>query len=161
MGLEAWLKGFKELHERARKGGLEGRELAQYQAGRDELARALLAAQHVALQPGQKPRRTLRVARALQADLAFHDGQVRAMTLDLSARGFSALLERPPRVGDELDVSLRVPGGEPLRGRARVQEVRPLQGNARIGFELIGLSDREGERLELFVFDAVLSRLQG
>ncbi len=161
MGLAAWLKGFRELHERAKRGVLEPGEVATYQAGRDELARALLAAQHVALQPGQRPRRALRVARALQADLTFHDGNLRALTLDLSAGGFAALIERPPRVDDELEVALRIPGGEPLRCRARIQEVRPQQGVSRVGFELAGLSEADAERLEIFVFDAVLARLQG
>ena len=60
-----------------------------------------------------------------------------------------------------LEVALRIPGGEPLRGRARVQEVRPQLGVARVGFELLGLAEAELERLEVFVFDAVLGRLQG
>jgi hypothetical protein len=160
MSLAAWLKGFRALHARAKSGALADRELEGYLAARDELARALLAAQRLSLQPGQKPRRHLRVNRALQADLEFHDGNVRALTLDLSAGGFSALLAKPPRPGDEVRVSLRVPGGEPLRAEARVLDVRPQVGNSRVAFQLVGVADADVERLERFVFDAVLEVLQ-
>ena len=161
MGLADWLRSFRELHEKAKRGGLHGHDLALYQGGREELARALLAAQRIALLPGQKPRRALRVARALQADLEFADGNVRALTLDLSSHGFSVLVERPPRVGEQVRVALRIPGGEPLCAAARVQEVRLQAGNARVSFEMTDLSEAALERLELFVFDAVLTQLQG
>jgi PilZ domain len=161
MALSEWLKGFRALHEKAKQGALTGRDLTHYQAARDELARALLAAQHVALQPGRRPRRMLRIARALQADLEFHDGNERAMTLDVSPGGFSALLSRPPRVDDEVKVSLRIPGGEPLRSIARVLEVKQQVGNVRACFAFAGLAESEVDRLETFVFDAVLAQLQG
>ena len=161
MGLSEWLKGFRDLHGKAKAGALTGSDLTHYQAARDELARALLAAQHVALHAGQRPRRVLRVARALQADLEFHDGSERAMTLDVSPGGFSALLARPPRVGDELKASLRIPGGEPLRANARVLEVKQQIGNVRACFAFVDVEEAEVERLEMFVFDAVLAQLQG
>lgn len=160
MGLAEWLNGFRELHEEAKKGGLSGRELTDYYAARDELARALLAAQRIALKPDQRPRRVLRVARALQADLEFHDGAARAMTLDVSAGGFGVLLAKPPRMGDEVKVSLRIPGGESIRGNAHVVEVRRQAGNAYACFEFVELDAAEAERLESFVFDAVLDRLR-
>jgi hypothetical protein len=161
MGLSDWLKNFRELHERARRTELPERDLKTYHAAREELARALLTAQHVALQPGQKHRRVLRVARALQADLEFSDGTVRTLTLDLSSGGFAALLARPPRVDEEAKVSLRIPGGEPLKGEARVSEVKQQAGSTRVGFEFFGMDERETERLEMFVFDVVLQQLAG
>ena len=65
MGQAEWVKAFRDLHERAKRGALDGRDRSDYLAARDELARVLLATQRVALQPGQRPRRALRVARAL------------------------------------------------------------------------------------------------
>ncbi len=160
MSLGEWLKGFRDLHEKAKQGTLAARDLTGYHAARDELARALLAAQHLTLRPGQRPRRVLRVARALQADIEFHDGSERAMTLDVSAGGFSALLARPPKLDDEVKVALRVPGGEPLRTVARVLEVKQQVGNARACFTFVGLDEADTERLEVFVFDAALAQLQ-
>jgi len=160
MGLGEWLIGFRALHAKAKQGALAGRDLAGYQAAREELARALLSAQRVTLQPGQHARRTLRVSRALQADLEFHDGGVRAMTLDVSAGGFAALLARAPRVDEEVEVSLRIPEREPLCARARVVEVKQQVGTVRASFEYVGLDADDAERLETFIFDAVLAQMQ-
>jgi len=161
MGFADWLREFRLLHEKAKQGELRGGDLAAYRTGRDELARALLAAQRMALPAGLRPRQALRVARALQADLQFIDGDVRAMTVDVSAGGFAALMAKAPKVGEELKVALRMPGGEPLRSDARVIEVRPQVGNARASFQLLELEEADAERLELLVFDAVLAQLQG
>jgi hypothetical protein len=160
MTLAEWLTGFRRLHETARKGTLSERDRATYLAARNELAQALLATQRISLQPGQVPRRALRVPCALQVDLEFHDGSERAITRDVSAAGFAALLSRPPAVHDEVKVALRIPGGEPLRGQARVIEVKRQTGNAHACFEFIGLDRSEADHLESFVFDAVLERLK-
>lgn len=160
MALAEWVKGFRTQHEKAKRGALAGRELSDYLASRDELARALLAAQHVSVPPGQRPRRSLRVARALQADLDFAVRAVRAMTVDVSAAGFGALLPTPPRVGDEARVTLKLPGQDPLRATVRVAEAKPLPGSARAAFHFVALSEDELERLEQFVFDAVLAQLE-
>lgn len=157
--LAQWLLEFRGLHEKARQGRLRDAEAVRYVAARDELARALLAAQRLALKPGETPRRALRVARALQADLDLPTSRVRAPTLDLSTGGFSCLLARAPPLGDELGFTLRIPGAEPLSGRARVQDVRPREGNVRVSFMFTALPDAERERMELLVFDTVLAQL--
>jgi len=160
MSFADWLRQFRALHEKAKQGTLRGAELTAYRAGREELARAFLVAQRLTLPAGVRPRQALRVPRALQADLAFVDGNLRAMTLDVSTAGFGALLAKPPKVGEELEVTLRIPGGEPLRAAARVVDVKSQVGNARASFQLVGLEEADAERLELLVFDAVLAQLQ-
>jgi hypothetical protein len=157
--LARWLLDFRALHERAKKDQLGAAELARYRQGRDELARALLAAQRLSVKPGETPRRTLRVARALQADLDLLTSRVRAMTIDVSAGGFSCLLTRAPPMGDELGFTLRLPGAEPLSGKARVQDVKAREGNVRVAFMFVGLTEAEIERVETFVFDTALSQL--
>jgi hypothetical protein len=160
MALVGWIEAFRDMHEKAKRGALAGRELSDYLSSRDELARALLAAQRVTIPSGLKPRRALRVARALQADLDFAVKAVRATTLDVSAAGFAALLPAPPRVGDEARVALRLPGGEVFKATARVAEAKALPGSARVAFTFVALRDEELERLERFVFDAVLAHMQ-
>ena len=160
MSLSNWLDHFRTLHGKARAGALGPGELAEYHAARDELARALLAAQRLNVPPGLTPRRSLRVARALQADLEFDDGTVRALTLDVSAGGFATRLARPPRPGEEPLVSLRIPGGEPARARAKVLDAKAEAGTARVSFQLVDAPPDVVERLEQFVFDAVLDQLQ-
>ena len=157
--LAAWLTAFRALHEKARKGALVGVERDDYQAGRDELARALLAAQRLTVAPGQPPRQTIRVARALQLDLDLLTSRERAVTLDLSTGGFSCLLAKAPPLGDEARFTLRLPGADTLSGTARVTDARPNAGNTRVSFQMIGLSTEERERVALFVFDTLLAQL--
>lgn len=159
MGLAEWLAAFRQLHERARRGALSPRDQALYRAGRDELARAMLAAQHLTLRPGETARRALRVARALQVDLDFAVAHERAVTLDLCAGGFSCLLSKAPTLGEEVKFRLRMPAAEPLSGRARINDVKPHAGNVRVSFTFIGLDEAHKEQLERFVFDAVLAAL--
>ncbi len=159
MTLGDWLASFRQLHERARRGQLSPREHAVYRAGRDELARAMVAAQRLALKPGETPRRALRVARALQVDLEFATSRERAITLDLCTGGFSCLLSGAPSLGEEARFELRVPASEPLRGRARVGDVKARAGNVRVALTFVGLDDTDRERLETFIFDTVLGAL--
>jgi hypothetical protein len=157
--LGQWLLDFKLLHDKARKGQLREPDATRYRSGRDELARALLSAQRLQLKPGETPRRALRVARALQADLDVATGRQRALTIDISTGGFSCLLSRAPPLGDELGFTLRLPGAEPLSGKVRVQDARPREGNVRVAFMFANLSEADHERMELFVFDTVLAQL--
>jgi hypothetical protein len=160
-GLTQWLLEFRKLHEKARRGQLSERELQVYRGGREELARALLAAQRLTLRPGETPRRALRVGRALQVDIDLVTSRERAVTIDLSTGGFSCLLAKGPPVGDEVGFSLRLPASDPLAGRARVTDVRVLPGNVRVSFQFVNQEDADRERLELFVFDTVLAQLSG
>lgn len=159
--LADWLAAFRELHARAGAGTLAPGDQAAYRAGRDELARALLAAQHVALKPGETPRQALRVARALQVDLDLATSRQRAVTADLSSGGFSCLLARAPGLGEDVGYALRIPGGQPLAGRARIADVKAQAGNVRVAFQFVGLAAADAERLERFVFDTVLAQLAG
>ncbi len=158
-GLAQWLLEFRQLHEKARRSQLSEREQQVYRSGRDELARALLAAQRLTLRPGETPRRALRVGRALQVDLDLLTSRERAVTIDLSTGGFSCLLAKAPPVGDEVGFSLRLPASDPLAGRARVTDVKVLPGNVRVSFQFANASESDRERLELFVFDTVLAQL--
>lgn len=160
MSFAEWLKLFRKLHEEAKRGQLQGSSLAEYLEARNELARALLAAQHVALEPGLQPRQHLRAARAMQADLTFFDGTLRVVSRSFSSGGFAAALPKAQRPGEEVKVSLRLPGGEVLQAEARVVESKAQAGNAHVSFKFVGLPAADAERLEMLVFDAVLEQLQ-
>lgn len=154
-----WLLDFRLLHEQARRGQLKEGDAVRYRTGRDELARALLSAQRVQVRPGETPRRALRVARALQADLDLPTARLRALTVDISTGGFACLLPRAPPLGDELGFTLRLPGADPISGKARVQDVKPREGSVRVSLMFTTLSEAERERMELFVFDTVLAQI--
>jgi hypothetical protein len=159
MSLTDWLQEFRRVHLEAKRGALAGESLQAYREARNELARALLAAQHVTLEPGQQPRRSLRAARAIQADLAFFDGTLRVATRTISSGGFAAVLAKGPKVNEEVQVILRLPGGEPLQSLARVIESKQQAGNAQVSFVWVGMSEPDAERLEMLVFDTVLEQL--
>ena len=159
-GLSGWLRDFRELHERARKGALPLGELATYEASRDELSRAMLAAQKLTLKPGETARRALRVSRALQVDIEVGGTSQRAVTLDISTGGFATMLALPPGLGDLMQVTLRLPGAELLACQARIVEVRPLTGSTRVAARFVDLPKSSLERLEFLIIDTVLTMMQ-
>lgn len=160
MSLKDWLVRFKAQHEQARAGSLSADGLADYRAGRDELARALLGAQAASLKPGEVPRQALRVARALQVDLEWSVDRVRAVTQEISVGGFSALLAKAPPTDEEIKARIRLPGAEPLGLRARVVNSLVQPGAVRVSFAFQGLGPAERELVEFAVFDWVLQNIQ-
>jgi hypothetical protein len=160
MSLKDWLVQFKAQHEQARAGKLSGDGLAAYRAGRDEMARALLGAQVAALKSGEVPRQALRVARALQADLEWSVSKVRAVTQDISAGGFSALLAKAPPNDEDVKVELRLPGSEMLAARVRVVGAIVQPAAVRVAFAFTGLGPAERDRMEFLVFDTVLQQIK-
>jgi hypothetical protein len=156
--LREWIERFRALHEKARHARLKGKELAAYREARHDLAALLLAAQRLSISPGESARGTLRVARPLLLDLAFAPRPVGAMTLDISAGGFSSLLHSAPRVGETLDFSLTL-GDGPLRGRARITNVLDQGVSYRVSFSFERLSTVDAERIESEVLGAALEQL--
>lgn len=158
MGMKEWLATFRELHKRAKDGKLTTSEEQRYAEGRDDLARALLAAQRVMVPPDVLPRHHLRVSRAIQATLTVGSDTVKTSTLDLSVGGFSCLLGTRP-AKSEGKVSLRVPGQDPLECKVTLVNSRTQPGTVRASFNFVDLTEPDAKRLETFVFDTVLSQL--
>jgi hypothetical protein len=161
MALADWLRVFRTVHDKAKAGGLAPKDLEDYRAGCDELARALMAAQRLPLRPGEPPRHQLRVARALQVDLETPLSRVRAMTVDVSVAGFSVLAAKAPPAGEEQTATVRVPGGEPVVATVVPAELKQQPGTVRVSFTFKKLADAERQRLELLVIDTALSQLAG
>jgi hypothetical protein len=159
--LSEWLSSFRSLHEKARRRALGPGEEHTYKVGRDELARALLAAQRLQVKSGQTARQTLRVARALQIEVDLLTSREKTVTVDLSTGGFSTLLAKAPPLGDVVGISLRLPATEPLVCKARITDVKPMPGHVRVAGQFTDLSAEERERLEVFIFDCVLAQLSG
>jgi c-di-GMP-binding flagellar brake protein YcgR len=120
----------------------------------------MLAAQRLSLRPGMTPRRMVRVARALQVEIEIEGQKIRSFTLDFSTGGFSTTLPRPPSIGTDMTASLRLPAEAPVLCRARVTDVRAIGDHHRVSARFLDLTAEDRERLELFVFDAVLAQLR-
>jgi hypothetical protein len=159
MDLAHWLTAFKVLHEKARRGALGMPEAREYRARRAELTRALLTAQDLTRQPGQSPRRSLRVARALQVELEGAGRKDRITTFDVSTGGFSAPMASAPRPGDVIAATLHLPGVEPLATSVKVVGTRAQAGSLRVSFAFGEMEGAAAERLEFAIFDMVLAQL--
>ncbi len=159
MSLGDWLRLFRTLHEKAKKGGLSAEDAEAYRGGCDELARALMAAQRLAAKPGEAPRHALRVARAVQVDLETPISHVRSLTVDLGGTGVSGLLAKLPPAGEEHTATLKLPDRPPLVTPVLPAETRPQTGSIRASFTFKKLSDADRAALELLVIDIALSQL--
>ncbi len=158
MDLTAWLAAFGKLHERARQGGLSAAEERQYAAGREELARAMVAAQKIPLPPGETARDGYKAARALPIDLDLSAGRVRALTLEFSRRGFATLLEKPPPVTEAVGFVLRAPGSDPITGRCRLVETVHRGNSQWSRFAFKDLPPEAAEKMEMLVIDSLLAQ---
>jgi hypothetical protein len=159
MRLSEWLAAFRNLHKKAHENALDEAQRALYLAHRDELARAMMAAQRLTLPPGRPPRQELRIARALQLDLTIAPDTVRLVTLDVGSGGFAALVDRKLNVGEVVDFALRLPNQNPAAGKARVVDLKAQNGRIRGAFAFTQVPESDRERIEMFVFDATLDVL--
>jgi hypothetical protein len=157
--LEKWLAEFRQCHASARDGQLEPEECHWYETARRELARLLLNAQQISREFGHTARQAIRIAWALQVELTLDDQAVRAVTLDISTGGFSALLGSAPAEGDAIDFSLRLPRTQPIAGTARVVAAVEKTSHVRVSFAFAAIAAHDREKLEMFLFDKVLSHL--
>ncbi len=159
MSLALFLARFRDLHDKDGAGTLAGPERQEYRRARDELAQALVAAQRIALKPGEVARESLRVARAVQVDLEWPNGRARAATLDLSVGGFATLMAKAPSQKDVVKCSLRLPGGAKVEAEARVAGILVQPTAVRVSYTFDGLSQEDRDSLERLVFDTVLEQL--
>jgi hypothetical protein len=159
MDLGEWLREFRVLHDRARRWDLAGDDRSAYLGARDELARALMAAQRLPVSPGSTPRQALSVARGLQVDLDTPLENHRVMTLTISASGFSALLAKAPRSDDAMKCSIRLPGGERIETTAKPVGTKQRVGSATVSFAFGTMAEGDRERIEMIVFDSAREQL--
>ncbi len=92
-------------------------------------------------------------------DLEAPDSQIRAVTSTISVGGFSILLAKGPPPGEEMKCSLRLPGKDRIVATVVPVGAKPQGENVSASFIFKKLSDSDRERLELLIFDTVLSQL--
>jgi hypothetical protein len=160
MELKQWIDEFSRLHSSARKGNLSEAEKRTYLDRREELARALVTAQQLTLQPGQTPRQALRVSKALQIDLELPSGRQRVTTQNLSTGGFGAIVGQLPPSNQSISFSLKQPAGDPIVGRCRVREAQARIGSSLVSFVFEDLAEDARDRIEMTIFDAVMEQFQ-
>jgi hypothetical protein len=160
MSANAWFNEFRYLHEKAKKKDLNESEKKLYLEAREQFARALTAAQGLTLKPGESARQTFRVAQAMQVELSFASGSVRAVTQDISRGGLSVTIAQNPDPKELVGFTLKMPGGvDPILGRAKAVSAKKQPGNYRVSFAFETMSEADQERLELVMFDSALARI--
>jgi len=162
MSTFAFIKRFRDLHDKAKKGTLQEPERAEYVIARNELGRLLLVAQHVN-HSGETLRNRLRVAQLIKVELDLGVGApLKTSTIDLAAGGFAVLLPGGHAVGTVVGFKLFLPSftgsPRPVDGKARVASSRPQTGGFRVSFSFVELSPADREHLEVVIIDSVLAR---
>jgi hypothetical protein len=153
-----WLAGFRELHAKHKQTPLADADLRRYHNMREELARSLVAAQGLTVPEGQNARRYFRVAQVLPLEL---NNLHKSVTRDISRIGFSAVVQGTFKEGERLSFIITLARGvEAATGSAHVVTSVRQQGSSRVSFAIDHLDDAAAERLEVALFDAVLSRLK-
>jgi hypothetical protein len=152
---------FRTLHAYAKAATLTAAERQLYETGKRELVQIFVAAQRLALRPGETARRTLRIPLVLPVRLEFPAWQESAATTDLSCAGFGARLKRTVPIGTAARFSMILPGMKALTGLATVLWIGRQVGDtgARASFLFDDLSEPNRYRLEIVIFDDVLSIL--
>jgi PilZ domain len=154
-----WLHEFRRLHEKARQRGLTPGESADYFAAREAVLSAVTAAQNAELRLELRTRRVMRVGRALQVDVEAPGWSESAVTLDIGAGGFAALLGTPPPPDQPIRASVRLGTERRVIATARVVDVRRRRGSARVSFAFLDLDAAARSELEGYLLDDVLSHL--
>jgi hypothetical protein len=105
---------------------------------------------------GEFSRKHFRVAQMYRLEIA---NTYQTMTKYVSLRGFQASLQAQLRVGMEVDFVLHVMRDlDAIFGKAKVVSATK-QGAWLISFSIEHMSEQAAERLEVALFDAVLSRI--
>lgn len=153
-----WLAGFKELHIRARNGSLTANEREQYDEMRGQIALSVAKSRGQSIPSGTEPRKCFQVSQVFAVEL---DHLYKGMTREISLSAFTVRLQAPFKQGQHVAFSLSLHRNEePLIGHARVTNVgAPGDGGIVYHFAIDPLNSLAEERLELALFDAVLSRL--
>jgi hypothetical protein len=158
--LKRWLAAFCDLHELYGRGTTAFAEERWYRHARGELAHLLLRAQAVGLRPGLVPRKSLRVAAALEVTLHLVDGDRQAVTEDISSAGLCLVVEDASPIPLEVRLTIRLDDYTAIDARATRVSLVPRGGALRIGFRFEGVAPEETDRIETRVFDCVVATLK-
>lgn len=157
MDAAVWLKGFRLTHEKARLGQLSPDEHERYLGMREELARSAVVSQGAKVPSGKSARESFSVPQVFQVEIS---NLYKTVTREISRSRFVATLSQNFSKGDPVSFSLSLGRTqEPITGQATVVESLRQAGASRTTFEFGQMTPENAERLELALFDALLSRI--
>jgi hypothetical protein len=159
MDRNEWLGKLELLHAKARGSeDLEPAERAWYREARDLLMRGAVERYNAWLAEGERARRAVRIERALPVVLEAKGTSHRAVTMDLGAGGFAAILDQEPPAGAVFTAHLALPDGD-LVARVIASPAATRSAVHRVSFALDPEAHEARERMEDFLLDELLPRL--
>jgi hypothetical protein len=158
--LKQWLDAFFDLHALYQQGTIGFAERNWYRQARDELAQLLLRAQGIGLRPGLIARQSLRVAAAMEVTVRLDDGDLRAVTEDISVAGLSLISESGSPIPPDVRLTIHLDDWTEVTTRARRMNVVTRATGIRIGFHFEEISRDDADLIETKVFDAVVCTLK-
>jgi hypothetical protein len=153
---DEWLQRFLVDHDLACKHKLPPAERNAYERDCRDLSVALLAAQQMIHADSGATRRVLRIRWAMQVVMTAPGKLVRAVTRDISAGGFSALVGEELTQGEAVTCTLRVPSSGSVSSGARVLAVSREVTHFRICFAFVDLAGESRKILDGFILDRVM-----
>lgn len=155
--LGEWVKTFRGMHERSKRGRLSAPARDVYLVRGEELARAAIAIQ--GLGALRDRRHDFRVARALRVTLTLGTRTVRATTLNISGGGFACQVATAPRATRPVRFGLALPGASRVTGECTLVRSIPMRIGFRASFAFDDLERYGAEALSSFLLEAVLDAL--
>jgi c-di-GMP-binding flagellar brake protein YcgR len=146
------------MHERKKQGSLSASEQQTYADLQEAFARAVLAVQGLTC-VSASARQTFRVAVMLRIEIMSAGRVWKVATIDLSAGGFSAVLDHKPDRNRKFDFAVVLRKEDVLRGSARVVGARDDGSGSRVSFAFEALDAADQTKLEDFLYDSALARL--
>jgi hypothetical protein len=125
---------------------------------REELARSLVSSQGLTISEGQNARKVFSVAQVYSVEI---NNLYKGLTKDISRSGFTTTIPSSMKEGAPIAFSFTLKRGEDaVTGQGKVVTALKQQSNTRISCSIDTISEANAERLEMALFDAVLSRLK-
>jgi hypothetical protein len=153
---DGFVARFQALHEKAKRGERTAEERAAYEEACGELAQALVQGEGRTLGPGQTWRSALVVVRALLAEVQLPAGKkLRTVTTEISLERVCVVAASSVALGAVVSVRLLAAPGVWIEAPARVVSTLEIPPRLTLAFD--GLSSAGRERLEIVLFDTVLS----
>ncbi len=163
MPLEVVVAQLKHLHATHKGLPLSGGDRARYEQLRNDLARAFVSAQKVAVRTGQTAWQAASVPCAVKLTVTVAKAMHRTLTIDLSPNGLSGLVGTRIDTGTPCEFSLELPNAMPIRGSAHAVSAAPYGSGSStyrlvLTFDRVSASDRS--RLEILLLDRLFSTMK-
>jgi hypothetical protein len=152
----AWLANFQSLHEQMKAGRLTDEQTKKYVSMREELAASVTASQKTTVPKGEKSHRYLKVQQMMPVEI---NNLYNAMTREVWAKGFVAIVPSNIPKGSSVEFSLKIKRDQGVAGKGLVTLCTKQPGNYRIEVDIDAMAEASVTMLEDACLEAFLARM--